>query len=342
MASKQISTASMGQYRPCGRTATSEAFVHERSIIPYPPKPNTEAVPVSGRRRFNCFNDESVEEEGKMMYDMIMREQGGRLLPQWDRRTRQVKRVMERLIPASGVSNVEWEVHVIDSPERNAFVIPGGKVFVYSGILPITKNDDGLAAVLGHEIAHNVARHQAETLSSMVWLAPLRWLLIVGDSTGYTMGLGRFLGDLAMQFGIMLPASRKQENEADYIGLMMMAKSCYDPSEAVRLWQRMEVANKEESDIPQWLSTHPSNANRITQMQQWLAEAENARQESGCAVSLAQSSAFQDAVLGVFFGVTEDCIIALEFWTHLNDYRDHSVNFHYDLTFSPNYKSRND
>ena len=138
----------------------------------------------------------------------------------------------------------------------NAFVIPGGKVFVFSGILPIAKTDDGLAAILGHEIAHNLARHAAESMSSMVILAPIRWTLIFLDATGYTAGLGRIAGDFAMELGIARPASRKQESEADYIGLMMMAKSCYDPSEAVGVWQRMETAQRNQ--IPEWLSTHPS------------------------------------------------------------------------------------
>jgi len=138
----------------------------------------------------------------------------------------------------------------------NAFVLPGGKVFVYSGILPIAKTDDGLAAILGHEIAHNVARHQAEQLSSLVILAPVRWAFIYLDYAGFTAGFGRVLADLALNFGLMMPASRKQESEADYIGLMMMAKACYDPKAAVKVWQRMEAANK--SDIPQWLSTHPT------------------------------------------------------------------------------------
>ena len=141
--------------------------------------------------------------------------------------------------------------------ECNAFVIPGGKVFVYTGILPVAKNDDGLAAILGHEIAHNLARHASESMSSMVMLAPLRFLFIFLDSTGYTMGLGRVLGDMAMDLGLARPASRKQESEADYIGLMMMAQSCYNPQEAVKVWQRMEIAQKDQ-DMPEWLSTHPS------------------------------------------------------------------------------------
>ena len=131
------------------------------------------------------------------MYQMVMQNaiNDGTLLPEWDRRCRIVQRVMDRLIPASGLEDQKWEVHVIESDEKNAFVIPGGKVFVYSGILPIAKNEDGLAAILGHEIAHNVAKHAAENMSSMVLLMPLKWGLIVGfqiaDSTGLTFGLGQ-------------------------------------------------------------------------------------------------------------------------------------------------------
>ena len=124
---------------------------------------------------------------------------------------------------------------MLTSAEMNVFVLPGGKVFVYSGILPIAKDDDGLAAILGHEIAHNLARHQAEHLSSLVMLAPIRWCFIYLDYSGFTFGLGRILADLALEFGLMMPASRKQESEADYIGLMMMSKACYDPKAAVEV-----------------------------------------------------------------------------------------------------------
>jgi predicted Zn-dependent protease len=142
------------------------------------------------------------------------------------------------------------------SAEMNAFVLPGGKVFVYSGILPIAKDDNGIAAILGHEIAHNLARHAAEQMSSLVILAPIRWAFIYLDYTGVTWGLGRILGDIALQLGLMMPASRKQESEADYLGLLMMAKACYNPQAAVKVWERMEAAAN--TDIPQWLSTHPS------------------------------------------------------------------------------------
>jgi predicted Zn-dependent protease len=139
----------------------------------------------------------------------------------------------------------------------NAFVLPGGKVFVYTGILPIAQTDDGLAAILGHEIAHNVARHSAESMSrNFAILLPIRLAMIVLDTTGTTLGFGRVLMDIAMGLGVVRPASRKQEVEADYIGLMIMAKACYDPRAAVGVWQRMETADRDASS--EWLSTHPS------------------------------------------------------------------------------------
>ena len=138
-----------------------------------------------------------MEREGERMYRMVMQDamSQGALVPAWDKRSRMVQRVMDRLIPASGLEDQKWEVNVIESNEKNAFVIPGGKVFVYSGILPIAKDDDGLAAILGHEIAHNLAGHAAEHMSSMVILLPLKWALITGfniaDGAGITFGLGQ-------------------------------------------------------------------------------------------------------------------------------------------------------
>jgi metalloendopeptidase OMA1, mitochondrial len=202
-----------------------------------------------------------------------------------------------------------------DLTEANAFVIPGGKVFVYTGILPIAKNDDGLAAILGHEISHNLAQHAAENMSRYVLLEPIRWVFLWLDYAGYTGGLGRFVGDLLMDLGMMRPASRRQESEADYIGLLMMAKSCYNPDEAVKVWERMEKFQKAAGNsIPQWLSTHPSvgihysnddlrtdfdkDSTRIEAMTKWLPKAEEARSESECAVTLGYSKEFQAATGG--------------------------------------------
>lgn len=124
---------------------------------------NLETVPVSGRRRFNCFSRHSMEELGEMQarrMEYELARHGGRFLSDWDPRTILVRRVMDRLIPFSGLTDSKWEVHVIDDPKTaNAFVLPGGKVFVFSGILNVARNEHGLAAVLGHEIVCCARNH---------------------------------------------------------------------------------------------------------------------------------------------------------------------------------------
>ncbi|KAL5348737.1 metalloendopeptidase [Pseudogymnoascus australis] len=266
---------------------------------------NIETVPVSGRRRFNCFSDESAEQQGQLAYKQILNEEArrGRVLPRSDFRVRRVETVLRRLIEAGDLGTGQsdrkegegWTVHVIEDPNQaNAFVLPGGKVFVYSGIFPVCRNNDGLAAVMGHEIAHNMAQHSAEKMSQMVLLQPIVLGLMYLDYTGVTFGLGRYLGSMMLDLGIMKVSSREQESEADHIGLMLMASACYDPKAAIGLWQRMEKLDKETP--PEWLSTHPSNANRIQQITQLLPEAENKYQESNCAAMGGYNNAFQDVV----------------------------------------------
>lgn len=140
--------------------------------------------------------------------------------------------------------------------EANAFVLPGGKVFVHTGILPICRDDDGLATVLAHEMAHNVAQHVAEKLSTVALLEPLLYALVIFDPTR----LSQILAGAVFHFGIMMPSSRVQEREADHIGLMIMAQSCFEPRRAVELWERMARAHAQAhaDTLPQWLSTHPS------------------------------------------------------------------------------------
>jgi metalloendopeptidase OMA1, mitochondrial len=179
--------------------------------------------------------------------------------------------------------------------EMNAFVIPGGKVFVYSGILKVARTDDQLATILGHEIAHTLARHSAERLSSYaIMIAPMQILITILDSMGLTYGIGRLVGQVLLDLGVTRPASRVQESEADYIGLMMMARSCYDPQAAVSVWDRMEQVNKEE--MPEWMSTHPSHVNRAAKITGWLTKAEDARDSSGCATTLDYQRQFKGAM----------------------------------------------
>jgi predicted Zn-dependent protease len=149
----------------------------------------------------------------------------------------------------------------INTDNLNAFVLPGGKVFVYSGILRVTRTESGLATVLGHEVAHNLAQHHGErqsaAIGSNILLYSMVFLLAPVGALFYPLQV--FMGGL-LDLMFERPMGRLQESEADYIGLMLMAEACYDPREAVGFWKRMASAAKQmnQGDIPEWISTHPS------------------------------------------------------------------------------------
>ncbi|KAG4304543.1 hypothetical protein PORY_001936 [Pneumocystis oryctolagi] len=232
-----------------------------------------EYVPVSNRRRFNDVSPQMEKRLSQQTYSQIMRQYRGRILPHHHPISRRVQQVMTRLIRASKLTDIDWEIHVIDDPQRNAFILPGGKVFVFSGILPICKNEDGLAVVLAHETAHQIAHHSAEKLS-FTKLVLFGYFII---SFFYDPSiLSRAIIDLCL----LKPNSRKLETEADYIGLILMSEACYNPNEAPRLWKRMSLAEKTEP--PKWLSTHPTHENRITKINQWIPEAYNKFTENDC------------------------------------------------------------
>ncbi|KAK4987550.1 metalloendopeptidase [Elasticomyces elasticus] len=237
---------------------------------------NLEEVPVSRRRRFNIVSPAQEVQQGEQLYQQTLQQYSTSLLPPYHPKHRMVQRVLNRLIPSSGLPDElnNWTVHVINENVQNAFVIPGGKVFVFSGILDVCQGEDGLAAVLGHEIAHNVAHHAAERMSSASVLLPIAWLASI--CLGIDLGIGNLIVDL----GFLRPGSRRQESEADYIGLMMMAQSCFNPEAAIDFWARMEKIMKFAP--PQFLSTHPSNHGRLEKIQAWLPEAERKREETGC------------------------------------------------------------
>ncbi|KAL2125979.1 hypothetical protein VTI74DRAFT_2033 [Chaetomium olivicolor] len=262
---------------------------------------NLETVPVSGRTRFNVYSPESVKKAGEMEYKRLLWEletKGVRILPDWDPRTIRVKRVMARLIPFSGMQGEEWQVFVVDDPRTaNAFVLPGGKVFVFSGILGLARNDSGLATVLGHEIAHNLADHHGERLSQDIGASIVLYSLVI---LGGVFGLGplimHFFGSRFLDVAFGFPMSRLQESEADYIGLMMMAEACYDPAEAVSFWARMERATGQEEQVPEWMSTHPTNMSRIKKIQEWLPQAMEKRAQSDCSSTTAFADLFRNAL----------------------------------------------
>ena len=236
---------------------------------------NIEYVPVSGRRRFNFISPQQEAALAQDGFKQIMQQFGSQVLPPNHPYSRLVNRVVARLLPVSGLQDQQWEVRVIDDRnQKNAFVMPGGKVFVFSGILPICAGEDGLAHVLGHEIGHSVAHHTAEKLSKSGFILGLA--LIIGLTFDISGSLAQSIVDIALN----RTNSRTQESEADYIGLLMAAKACYDPQAAIGLWQRM--AKAEQYAPPQFLSTHPASTSRVTQLQHWLPEAEEVQTKSEC------------------------------------------------------------
>ncbi|KAM4065494.1 peptidase family M48 domain-containing protein [Hirsutella rhossiliensis] len=287
-----VPDAVAGRFARAGRSRNSRALVVvcvAAAVAFY--LYNSQTVPVTGRRRFNFLSDRLVARMYARSADAVAREvlnQGGHFLSDWDPRTMAVRRVMRRLIPVSGMADLDWEIHVIaDNRTANAFVMPGGKVFVHSGILSLCRNDDALAAVLGHEIAHSTASHAAERLSA-AWVGNLTagsLFFLAGALPGLALfGLWSVVGGFYLQDLLFhLPMGRRQESEADYIGLMMMAEACYDPRAAVGFWRRMETLQHAGGvEQPEMLSTHPSNEHRIADIQQWMGEAMQKRMESDC------------------------------------------------------------
>lgn len=196
--------------------------------------------------------------------------------------TEMVNRVGTRIAAAANKPEYQWEFVVIqDDRSINAFALPGGKVAVFTGILPITKTDDGLATVLGHEVAHVLQRHGAERYSRGVLESITQMgALAAGAAAGRPDAAIAAMS--AYGVGVSLPFHRSQESEADRIGLRLMTQAGYDPREAVSFWERMSGCPRQlidkacfraKQNIPQFLSTHPSDTARINQIEDWVPEA---------------------------------------------------------------------
>jgi predicted Zn-dependent protease len=270
-----------------------------------------EKVPSTGRWRFIDVSSKQEKQMGQESFQQILQENRGKLLPSSDSRVKYVHSVAEKILEAvkrsehqsdhmgmgsmndggikfgsensSSKDQVEWEVFVIQDEQKNAFVLPNGKIFVYSGILPICKDQDGLATVLGHEIAHQLARHSAEKASGF---KVLMFGGILLDMLGLDIGLSR----AALTLLLSLPNSRKVEMEADKIGLQLMSMACFDPTKAPSLWQRMEASEGGEGggggglaqSAMAIMSTHPLSHKRMESLQKWLPEAIETRNQAGC------------------------------------------------------------
>ena len=240
------------------------------------------SIPITGRRQlafvpesmlldmsltnYNEFLKENVPVSSGNNDAKLVKNTGGR-----------VASAVQKFLKENGekdrIKDFKWEFNLVDDPTVNAWCMPGGKVVVYSGIIPVTQNDAGLACVMGHEIAHAVARHGNERMSQqlVVMLGALSLDVALKEKPEQTRqifnlayGVGSTLGTLAY--------SRKQESEADKLGMIFMAMAGYNPAEAITFWERMDAQNQQQ--VPEFLSTHPSNKRRIEDLKKFLPEAQ--------------------------------------------------------------------
>ncbi|MCD7977374.1 MAG: M48 family metallopeptidase [Tannerellaceae bacterium] len=175
---------------------------------------------------------------------------------------------------ADEVKNFSWEFNLVADNQVNAFCMPGGKIVVYEGLLKLTSTDDELAVVVGHEVAHAVAKHSNERMSQQVLAQYGNAILgtALSGSSAVTQAVAGTVYGLGSQYGVMLPYSRKHELEADHLGLIFMAMAGYNPDAAVTFWQKMAAQGNAS---PEFTSTHPSDANRIAQIKKYLPEAKS-------------------------------------------------------------------
>lgn len=194
-----------------------------------------------------------------------------------------ISKAAEEFLAENGLSNeianYSWEFNLINDPDTvNAFCMPGGKVAFYSGILPIAKNESGVAAIMGHEVAHAIANHGAERVSQQTAVGVGGAILDAALGTrvsGATSGLVMAAYGAGSQYGMLRPFSRTHEKEADRLGMVLMAKAGYDPHEAVKVWERMaERSASAGGQGSEFFSTHPSDKTRIKELNKYLSEAQ--------------------------------------------------------------------
>lgn len=230
-----------------------------------------ETVPYTGRSELLLLPESSEIQMGRQAYAEVLQKSKVSTDPVANE---ELLRVGRRIAAATGRTDYQWEFKLIENKQVNAFALPGGKVAVYTGILPITKDDAGLATVLGHEVAHAIAHHGAERISQTLLvqtgLAATQIALSHRDPT--TVKQVTSLLGAGATVGFLLPWSRGQESEADHLGLIFMAKAGYDPHAALDFWKRMTEAARGQRP-PEFLSDHPSDVTRIQQIERWIPEA---------------------------------------------------------------------
>ncbi len=230
-----------------------------------------QAVEYTGRSQVNLVSEGDEKKLGVDAYDDILKKTPLSKNQAWQA---QLKRVGQRISAAAAKPEYEWAFNVLAGKDVNAFCLPGGKVAFWEGIMPVAQDDAGVAVVMGHEVAHALARHGAERMSQSMGAQIVGQVLGAGVgmvNPAYTEAFSQAYG-LGVNVAVILPWGRAQESEADQIGLILMAKAGYDPSAAVGFWERMAKV-KQGGSPSEFLSTHPSDDTRIAQIKQWLPEA---------------------------------------------------------------------
>ncbi|MBU2489646.1 MAG: M48 family metallopeptidase [Proteobacteria bacterium] len=239
-------------------------------------------VPVTGRSQLNFIPNSQIMSMSSQQYQEFLQENK---VVKGTAEARMVQSVGARVAGAveayfrqealsDRISDYKWEFNLVADDQINAFAMPGGKVVVYEGLLPVSKTEAGLAAVIGHEVAHAVAEHGSERMSQLLLtqLGGMALSVALSDKPQETQALYMTAFGLGTTVGLVLPFSRLQEKEADHLGLIFMAMAGYDPHEAVTLWERM-AAQKDGAGVPEFLSTHPADQTRISLLKDYLPEA---------------------------------------------------------------------
>ncbi|MEN8139930.1 MAG: M48 family metallopeptidase [Thermodesulfobacteriota bacterium] len=238
-------------------------------------------VPITGRSQLNLVPEAKVLSLSHQQYDDFLQEhkviKEGAQAAMVQRVGRGIQQAVENYLGQQGMADelaaYDWQFNLVDSPEKNAFCMPGGKVVIYTGILPLTADETGLAVVMGHEVAHAVANHGSERMSQgmLTKLGGMSLAVAMHEQPRETKALALLAFGVGSQVGVLLPYSRLHESEADHLGLVFMAMAGYDPRQAPSFWQRM-AAGKEGAP-PELLSTHPADETRMNELEKLMPEA---------------------------------------------------------------------
>jgi predicted Zn-dependent protease len=239
-------------------------------------------VEITGRQQFNIIPASTMHSMSFQSYSEFLAEHkvitGTEQANMVKRAGGRIQKAVEQYCQEYGISEkldgYKWEFNLVEDPNVNAWCMPGGKVVIYTGIMPIAQNETGLAVVMGHEIAHAFAKHGAERMTQQLFvqMGGIALSTALKEKPEQTKDLFMKSYGVGAQYGVLLPFSRTHENEADHLGLIFMAMAGYNPEEAAAFWERMAAQSK-GSRPPEFLSTHPSHDTRIQNLKDLLPEA---------------------------------------------------------------------